>query len=510
MKISNKLIDLIESREVEVVIESFQSGGSLSRKGVYAPVNSKDTMLPFKQESTVVKLAPQQKPAGQFVNGQYVNNSMGRDNGTISAYNKSPREKFMSTIYKVGDVGNGVLTGLVSQPALSAGKLLRPDKYFDGVNSDAALGDAIVNMGGDAMNVLPIAGAIPSAGKGVVKAVSMLPHPLAKMLPEAIAAGEMSEYAKAAALGVANRLAPIAVRTPGVGKLYKDMAYKVAGQSSAQFREIGDIAEALRGKSTPKYTGAFDFSVDSWGTNKAAAAKSAAANRSVLRNYIYGDDRGFDLTDIPTTGLKKYEDMYPGMKKYQMLSDNPAPIDNNQLGALLRRYSDQQSNNGVPLSQSMNTRIHSKGDYEGALKRLTSNNKKVMIGLDGDNPINPIDDVAGHVGFLQRGEVGGYDFKSQDIWKFTPEDYNKKWNMGTYVNKDADIRDKLNAYLKPKMSNLMDKAGKPLILLDQRKVNVGNVANTQRAADRVAELKKMFDAEQTGTKQFMDINGNKL
>lgn len=167
MKISNKLIDLIEQEKSDTTVQSFQSGGSLSRESIYAPVNRERTMLPSKQEGTVVKLAPQQKPAGQFVNGQYVNNSIGRDNGTVSAYNKSPREKLMSSIYKVADVGNGALTGIVAQPALSATKLLRPDKYFDGVQSDSDVGRSVGEMAGDVLAVAPVAPYISAGAKMV-------------------------------------------------------------------------------------------------------------------------------------------------------------------------------------------------------------------------------------------------------------------------------------------------------------------------------------------------------
>ena len=70
--------------------------------------------------------------------------------------------------------------------------------------------------------------------------------------------------------------------------------------------------------------------------------------------------------------------------------------------------------------------------------------------LYGENPVKPLDNVAGHMGLLKRLPNGEFDFVTRDLWSFRPEAYNTKWNM--------------HDGFKQAQTKLMDMFGKPFVL----------------------------------------------
>lgn len=72
----------------------------------------------------------------------------------------------------------------------------------------------------------------------------------------------------------------------------------------------------------------------------------------------------------------------------------------------------------------------------------------------GTDYIGPIDDVAGHLVKFQMNK-GKLRQTSQDMWKFNPADYAKKWN---------DSPNTANQVRLTKQAALMDKVGRPFIL----------------------------------------------
>ena len=72
----------------------------------------------------------------------------------------------------------------------------------------------------------------------------------------------------------------------------------------------------------------------------------------------------------------------------------------------------------------------------------------------GNNPVGPIDDVGGHVIKLQMNK-GKLRQTSQDMWKFNPADYAKRWN---------DSPNTANQVRLTKQAALMDKVVTPFIL----------------------------------------------
>ena len=72
----------------------------------------------------------------------------------------------------------------------------------------------------------------------------------------------------------------------------------------------------------------------------------------------------------------------------------------------------------------------------------------------GTNYVGPIDDVGGHVIKLHM-DKGKLKQTSQDMWKFNPADYAKRWN------KSPNAPDQVRL---TKQAALMDKVGSPFIL----------------------------------------------
>lgn len=72
----------------------------------------------------------------------------------------------------------------------------------------------------------------------------------------------------------------------------------------------------------------------------------------------------------------------------------------------------------------------------------------------GTDYIGPIDDVAGHLVKFQMNK-GKLRQTSQDMWKFNPADYAKRWN---------DSPNTANQVRLTKQAELMDKVGRPFIL----------------------------------------------
>ena len=103
-----------------------------------------------------------------------------------------------------------------------------------------------------------------------------------------------------------------------------------------------------------------------------------------------------------------------------------------------------------------------KGDADLAWNPINKNhwifNKEARtasnIGMAGTNYVRPIDDVGGHVIKLQM-DKGKLKQTSQDMWKFNPADYAKRWNESPNAPDQVRLT---------KQAALMDKVGTPFIL----------------------------------------------
>jgi hypothetical protein len=121
-------------------VPMMQGGGTASLRSL---MNNDD----LKSKSDATKVAKALAP-------NKVVGSPTRDQGTISVpYEKSIREKAISNLKQYDDP----VRGLVTAPAVSALNLLRPDRYFENVNSESDIKDALLNVGLDAAMVAPFA-----------------------------------------------------------------------------------------------------------------------------------------------------------------------------------------------------------------------------------------------------------------------------------------------------------------------------------------------------------------
>lgn len=160
----------MEESSLEVVkLLKFQQGGSLAAWVKSLDINKLKKNEASKTESTKTVIAPHAKPAGTITLPNGMKQSglvLPSSQGEIKSGNKSLRETIMSGVYKLNDSGNGNGTmNLLTSPILAGGRLLRADKYFNSVQSDSDLKDALFNVGMDALEVAPVGAGIAKAGK---------------------------------------------------------------------------------------------------------------------------------------------------------------------------------------------------------------------------------------------------------------------------------------------------------------------------------------------------------
>ena len=82
----------------------------------------------------------------------------------------------------------------------------------------------------------------------------------------------------------------------------------------------------------------------------------------------------------------------------------------------------------------------------------------------GTNYVGPIDDVEGHVIKIDYNNKGKLTQISQDLWKFNPADYAKRWS-------GKNVAEGVRA---TKQAALMDKVGTPFILQQENPIYIGS------------------------------------
>lgn len=147
--------------------------------------------------------------------------------------------------------------------------------------------------------------------------------------------------------------------------------------------------------------------------------------------------RGFSHGD-------RYEQLYPGVhnRRYEMSavvpSGRPLKFEN------VTKFTDYAGKNPISKVVGKETEpVMRMGDKEFMTFRQP-----------GTDYIGPIDDVAGHLVKFQMNK-GKLRQTSQDMWKFNPADYAKRWN---------DSPNTANQVRLIKQAALMDKVGRPFIL----------------------------------------------
>lgn len=161
--------------------------------------------------------------------------------------------------------------------------------------------------------------------------------------------------------------------------------------------------------------------------NKATSNIKPISNNEAKRGFSHGD---------------RYEQLYPGIynRRYEMRSVVPQ---GRPLKFSSSEFTEYAGNNPIGKVIGKEDMIMRTGDTEFMVFRNP-----------GTNYVVPIDDVGGHVIKLQM-DKGKLKQTSQDMWKFNPADYAKRWNESPNAPDQVRLT---------KQAALMDKVGTPFIL----------------------------------------------
>ena len=162
--------------------------------------------------------------------------------------------------------------------------------------------------------------------------------------------------------------------------------------------------------------------------NKATSNIKPISNNEAKRGFSHGD---------------RYEQLYPGIynRRYEMRSVVPQ---GRPLKFSSSEFTEYAGNN--PIGKAIGK--------EGDMIMRTGDTEFMVFRNPGTNYVGPIDDVGGHVIKLQM-DKGKLKQTSQDMWKFNPADYAKRWNESPNAPDQVRLT---------KQAALMDKVGTPFIL----------------------------------------------
>jgi hypothetical protein len=315
------------------------------------------------------------------------------------------------------------------------------------------IGEAALNVGLTGADLLPVYGPIAQTARNVAQ------HPLVSTLPYVVQNRAVKDYLGATAFAAINRAAPILSKAPVLKDIYKGGAERIASASLGQTRDLSQIIRALRGKNFRTFEGPYKGMTST-------PASGYSADRNLVRNYIYGDTRGFEQSDIPLINLNKYINRYGQLKKYKLdasqLQDEDYPFEFLAKEASWNNKALEEPLRGLETPEEIIDKLKEIARREG------------MVGIGSESNNIGFDDIAGHMKYLIHDPVTDtYKVRTQDIWKFTPEDYNPKWlsenfDKRSFNKNKIDLKTYLGDYMKSKQASLMDKAGKPFVTLDER------------------------------------------
>lgn len=146
-------MNLTDTQVLLNFISKHQYGGIIDMDKIKKSFDRQTTT----QDATANKPPPKLQPrlANKDMFGRTV--PQAPDQGTIHLpYNKSVREQMLSGLDKVDKDGQNMVAGIVTEPLKAGLRLLRPDKYFENVQSDADVGPALAHMGLDAAQLAPV------------------------------------------------------------------------------------------------------------------------------------------------------------------------------------------------------------------------------------------------------------------------------------------------------------------------------------------------------------------
>ena len=288
--------------------------------------------------------------------------------------------------------------------------------------------------------------------------------------------------------------------------LAKEIGYDIATQSHRAGRYDTDVISAIKG--SRKYPGSY------FGTGVMHGQKVpehirefyGEGRRDLNRNYFFGDETGFEPTfyDFESdAGLQEAIDWYGPLKAYELFAETKGGEDLS-IKSLLASIPDESKTSGplVDLMQGykndnlltsgkfktiynpttgklelVDTSLYSPSEFEGLVKdnlnylfdqygqeiipfQVNANRTKEGKLPSGfhliTNPINPYDDIQGHMDFLKRLSKDKFSTVTRDLWGF---------NRKAYIDKYGYAND-----VSPWMVDAMDAFGKPMVLTQENPI----------------------------------------
>lgn len=260
------------------------------------------------------------------------------------------------------------------------------------------------------------------------------------------------------AMATANRAMPFlsnVEKTPARIAAYK-VGRRTKGNASVSLKDIKNNESTYTGSATPEgNNGDRDLLGMYLFQNDPLISKSPWFQK-VAQSFKPAKGKGFSHGD-------RYNQLYPGIEN--------------------RRY---QMQSVVRDSRPLRFRdIEEFNEYSNGIGKLQGKEGDMVIEMPdgfqtfrqpGTNYAGPIDDIGGHVIKIDYNNKGKLTQISQDMWKFNPADYAKRWSgKGTAEGVRAT-----------KQAALMDKVGTPFILQQENPIYIGG----RRVWDSIKSIPK--------------------
>lgn len=260
------------------------------------------------------------------------------------------------------------------------------------------------------------------------------------------------------AMATANRAMPFlsnVEKTPARIAAYK-VGRRTKGNASVSLKDIKNNESTYTGSATPEgNNGDRDLLGMYLFQNDPLISKSPWFQK-VAQSFKPAKGKGFSHGD-------RYNQLYPGIEN--------------------RRY---QMQSVVKDSRPLRFRnIEEFNEYSNGIGKLQGKEGDMVIEMPdgfqtfrqpGTNYAGPIDDVGGHVIKIDYNNKGKLTQISQDMWKFNPADYAKRWS-------GKSVAEGVRA---TKQAALMDKVGTPFILQQENPIYIGG----RRVWDSIKSIPK--------------------
>lgn len=260
------------------------------------------------------------------------------------------------------------------------------------------------------------------------------------------------------AMATANRAMPFlsnVEKTPARIAAYK-VGRRTKGNASVSLKDIKNNESTYTGSATPEGNNGDRDLLGMYLFQNDPLISRSPWFQKVAQSFKPAKGKGFSHGD-------RYNQLYPGIEN--------------------RRY---QMQSVVKDSRPLRFRdIEEFNEYSNGIGKLQGKEGDMVIEMPdgfqtfrqpGTNYVGPIDDVGGHVIKIDYNNKGKLTQISQDMWKFNPADYAKRWS-------GKSVAEGVRA---TKQAALMDKVGTPFILQQENPIYIGG----RRVWDSIKSIPK--------------------